>query len=290
MTTGLVTVPIDAIQLLYPLMVLLDSSDCIACLGPTMAKIAPDLKQGDRFDQHFTQVTTGPETTSQHWRALAVPLVVFSLQCKPHIKFRAVPIEVGPGKGTLLTMSFYQLGVQDICNLGISIADFSMIDPVFDYMMLSETQAQTLEESRVVNQKLASAKVAAEAASRAKSQFLAKIGHEVRTPMTAVMGFVDMLIDKVEAGHHQNSASVMLDWLRIINDNALHLMSVLDDVLDFARIESGKVRISNKPTSISLVLIGVHAMMHSLASSKGLEFMFIIAKTATDKSWLMPFV
>ncbi|HNX90870.1 MAG TPA: PAS domain S-box protein [Candidatus Omnitrophota bacterium] len=83
---------------------------------------------------------------------------------------------------------------------------------------------------------LASAKDHAEQANRAKSQFLANVSHDIRTPMNAIMGFNNML------------CSTKLDekqkkFVKIINDNAQNLLALIDDVLDMSRIESGKINL-----------------------------------------------
>jgi PAS domain S-box-containing protein len=107
------------------------------------------------------------------------------------------------------------------------------------------------------------AKEAAEAANRSKSQFLANISHEVRTPMGAILGFADMLLDpKLPSDEH-------LRCLHSIRRNGRHLLELLNDILDLSKIEAGKLDIMLEPCSPWKVALEVFTSLRVRAEEKG---------------------
>jgi signal transduction histidine kinase len=114
-------------------------------------------------------------------------------------------------------------------------------------------QAQNSDlEARVRERtaELETALSAAEAASRAKSQFLATMSHELRTPLNAVIGFSRHL-QKNRAGNLQQQD---LDFLQRISDNGTHLLDVINDILDLSRIESGRMLIDRQPVALGAII------------------------------------
>jgi signal transduction histidine kinase len=89
--------------------------------------------------------------------------------------------------------------------------------------------------------------MAAEAASRAKSEFIARMSHELRTPLNSIIGFSNVLLrDRADALGDDGRT-----YLERVRDNGMHLLRLIDDLLDVARIEAGRVRIDR--SSIELV-------------------------------------
>lgn len=108
----------------------------------------------------------------------------------------------------------------------------------------------------------------AEAANRAKSIFLANMSHELRTPMNAVLGFSQLM---------QKDPSLTLaqrENLNIINNSGRHLLELINDVLDMAKIEAGRIKIENNNFDLGVLLRDTIDMMHERAEIKGLELFF----------------
>jgi signal transduction histidine kinase/CheY-like chemotaxis protein len=105
----------------------------------------------------------------------------------------------------------------------------------------------------------------AQAANRAKSQFLANMSHELRTPLNAILGFSGLL--QQDAGltedQHQN--------VDIINRSGEHLLILINNVLEIAKIESGRVHLHVAPFDLGHLVSGVHEMMRLRAEQKGLQ-------------------
>jgi PAS domain S-box-containing protein len=107
----------------------------------------------------------------------------------------------------------------------------------------------------------------AESANQAKSEFLANMSHEIRTPMTAILGFADTLLDEdITPEHHQQA-------IQTIQRNGLHLLELINDILDLSKIEAGKLDIELIQCSLSQLISEVYSLIQERAEAKGLEFL-----------------
>ena len=108
----------------------------------------------------------------------------------------------------------------------------------------------------------------AQAATQAKSEFLATMSHEIRTPMTAILGFADELLLDAESSQPEPRGAAAL---RTIKRNGEHLLRLLDDVLDAAKIESGRLSLELRACSPSELADDVAELLRQRAESKGLR-------------------
>ncbi|MBX3170693.1 MAG: response regulator [Candidatus Eremiobacteraeota bacterium] len=116
----------------------------------------------------------------------------------------------------------------------------------------------------LADEELARAKAEAEAANRAKSHFLANMSHEIRTPMAAIIGYVDILSRQVTDPSH-------LEGLQVIQRNGLHLLEIINDVLDISKIEAGSLQVEHVPVSVRNIIDEVISLMDVRAAEKNLE-------------------
>jgi signal transduction histidine kinase/CheY-like chemotaxis protein len=124
--------------------------------------------------------------------------------------------------------------------------------------------------------RLLAAKVEAERASRAKSEFLATISHEIRTPLNGILGMA-------QAMQAQRPAPEQMRRLRIIRSCGETLLAILNDVLDLSRIEAGQLRVEREAFDMEHVTRGAVATFGPLAEKKGLSFDFSIDRSATGR-------
>ena len=139
----------------------------------------------------------------------------------------------------------------------------------------AETKAkQAVIQSQGLNKKLQESqqdlKIAllqAESANSAKTAFLNNMSHDIRTPMNAIIGFTSL------AASHVNNTELVKEYLRKIGTSSEHLLSLINDVLDMSRIESGKVKIDEKPLHLPDLLHDIRTIIRPSITSKQLDFL-----------------
>jgi signal transduction histidine kinase len=132
---------------------------------------------------------------------------------------------------------------------------------------LNERLERDIDERKRAEEALREAKVAADAANRAKSAFLANMSHEIRTPMNAVLGYTQLL--QRDPGLPVAQQQQHLEVIRRSGD---HLLSVITDVLDMAKIEAGFLELHRGVVDVGRLLEDVERMFRLRTNEKGLSF------------------
>ncbi len=130
-----------------------------------------------------------------------------------------------------------------------------------------------ITERKATAEDLRAARDQAESASRAKSEFLANMSHEIRTPLNGVTGVVSVLAN-TDLNPKQR------EMVRIIQDSAITLELLLADVLDLARVESGKMELRREPFHIEDVARRCGSLFRPMAEQKGLRFEVVVENDA----------
>ena len=201
--------------------------------------------------------------------------------------------------GTLAILSFYlittRLILQPVRVLQetaekVSRGDLNIrsdINTGDEFQQLSETLntmlanlKQSDEQLRAVNKgldlklgQLAESNLALYESNRLKSEFLANVSHELRTPLNSILGFADLLKDAIPAGPDTRATRYASNILQ----SGRHLLELINDLLDLAKIEAGKMEIRSEPLSLTDLFEGLANILKPLTESKQLTILVQVA-------------
>ena len=133
-----------------------------------------------------------------------------------------------------------------------------------------EDLALASSETVRLNEMLAAARNAVEEARKAKEEFVANVSHELRTPLNMIIGFSDMILESPEVYSRRLPPALLAD-VAAIKRNSQHLASLVDDVLDLAELDTGRMQLSKEWTSIQDIVGEATEAVAALFEKKGLS-------------------
>jgi two-component system cell cycle sensor histidine kinase PleC len=121
-----------------------------------------------------------------------------------------------------------------------------------------------LEQAKAISDE---ARRRAEAANIAKSRFLAQMSHELRTPLNAILGFSEVMKNEIFGGH---SVATYKDYSGDIHSSGVHLLGLINEILDLSRIEAGRYELNEESISLAHVVEDCHHLLKLRASNRGI--------------------
>lgn len=159
-----------------------------------------------------------------------------------------------------------QMRVRQHNQIGLALTVF-LLAMVVGFAAVALRQVRQVEERRrrleLLADQLRDARIEAEAASQAKSEFLADMSHELRTPLHGLLGMLSLVRDSPRDPHATH-------WLATADESAQHLLRLLDDILDLSKLESGMLRLEPVPVRLAVLLREVQSLLQPAAGAKGL--------------------
>lgn len=154
---------------------------------------------------------------------------------------------------------------------------FAYFDDTTDTIIYTRTDVTKIfREQEQQREALKSALLQAEEASKAKSNFLSRMSHEIRTPMNAIIGMNALAIQSI----HQPEQ--VHDYLSKVGISARFLLSLINDILDMSRIESGKVTLKNAKFPLEEFVHSVNDIVYGQATQKGIDYDCVISSYTAD--------
>ncbi|MEG1775149.1 MAG: response regulator [Clostridia bacterium] len=181
-----------------------------------------------------------------------------------------------------------QLEKQDVYTIYCSIREadgaisrkkmqFSYLDKPRKKIIVTRTDITELSnEEQRKNEALKDALLAAQQASNAKSEFLSRMSHEIRTPMNTIIGMTALAAGCV------NDPAQLSGYLSKVGIAARFLLSLINDVLDMSRIESGKVLLRHEEIPFEDFINGINSLCHTQAQEKGVEYDAVLLSFTED--------
>ncbi|MBD3878442.1 MAG: response regulator [Quinella sp. 1Q5] len=157
------------------------------------------------------------------------------------------------------------------CNIGgetfYKRLDFYAIDPRADFFILLKSDTTEIQQKQIQqNARLKAALNEAKQANVAKTAFLSRMSHEIRTPMNAIIGLDNIAL------HDPDLTPTLKGYLEKIGSSARYLLSIINDILDMSRIESGRMSFRNEEFSFTSFVYQINSLIDGQCKDKGLNY------------------
>lgn len=255
----------EACARLFPFHVVLDAALRVVALGPSLWRLLPVDACGRGFAEVFAvERPVLGELTLPALLARQDALWLLAVrESELRLRGQVVPC----GEGAMFVGSPWITEPAQLHDSGLTLGDFALHDPTGELLVVMQTTQTAIQDARVLAEKLRrqtqllqAARQQAEQASAAKSSFVASMSHELRTPLNAILGYTELMLEEVG----EATPDELRDDLQRIQLAGQHLLGIIADVLDLARIEAQRIELREAPFSLAALLESVRVTIEPL--------------------------
>jgi len=254
---------ITAMNRLFPFCFVTDNNGRLIYLGSSIKKLIPQQIEDFIFDDLFDISRPANAKFETINKSAQQELIALKLKTST-VELMGQVIKSDDSSSNLFVMNLVVQNADELINMKLNFNDFAIHDPIFDYLMLLQTQRRAIRQSEESNLKLQQAHSLAVKASDAKSQFLANMSHELRTPMNGLLGMASILQETKLDNDQQ-------DYLQTLISSGETMLALINDILDLSKIEAGFIKLEPEDVNIRNLIDEIRGTVMPLAQKKALH-------------------
>ena len=275
MTSTSTIIDHEQFRKLFPFMFVLDQSMKVLEIGPSLARIVVEMVPGSMLTDHFKLYRVGQNgLDAEFLQRQTASLIVFQ-SIKSNLFLRMQVLFVKNPDRYLFVGSPWLRAAAELKDIGIVLPDFALHDSTVDLLQLQQNTNVSLHEAKELNKtlerrvadrtsELSLANAELSRVMQSKDDFLSAMSHELRTPLNAILGLSESLCEGVYGGLTDKQTKS----INTIAESGHHLLSLINDLLDIAKIGAGKMDLDWTNSNLEDVCKSSMRFISGLASKK----------------------